>query len=59
MRTIDGKFTTSTSIWSRVWRDARLLVRLGKQIIQYWTVGFRIRRSYRKKEARGEVFWLD
>ena len=59
MRTIDGKFTTSTSVWSRVWRDVRLLVRLGKQIMQYWTAGSRIRRSYRKREARGKVFWLD
>ncbi len=59
MRTLDGKFTTSTSIWSRMWRDIRLLARLGTQIIQYWTEGTRIRRSYRKKDAKGEVHWLD
>lgn len=59
MRTIDGKFTTSTSAWSRVWRDVRLLGHLGRQIVQYWTKGSRIRRSYRRKDDRGEVYWLD
>ena len=59
MRTIDGKFTTRTSVWSRVWRDVLLLTRLGRQIVQYWAEGSRIRRSYRRKEARDEVYWLD
>ena len=59
MRTIDGNFTTGTSIWSRIWRNVRLLTTLGKQMAQYWTVGFRIRRSYRKKDVGGKVYWLD
>lgn len=28
-------------------------------IFQYWFAGGRLRREYRRREARGEVLWLD
>ena len=59
MRTLDGNFSKKTSLWSRLLRDVRLLARLGKQALGYAVTGGRVRRKYRAKQARGEVFWLD
>lgn len=58
-RTLDGMFTTSGSVWSRLARNVRLFLRIAAQLIDYSVNGTRIRRSYRAKEARGDVYWLD
>ena len=39
--------------------DLRLLRRMAAMLYQYWIVGGRLRREYRRREARGEVFWVD
>ena len=59
MRTIDDQFTTETSFRKRLLRDVRLLIRIAKMILSYFTEGRRIRKTYRMKEARGETFWVD
>ena len=59
MRTIDQRFTHSNSHWSRLWRDVRLLWRMGQMLYAYWVVGGRIRRIYRAKETQGDTFWVD
>jgi hypothetical protein len=59
MRTIDQRFTTSASLWPRLWSDVRLLWRMGQMFWAYFIVGSRIRRAYRTKAARGETFWVD
>ncbi len=28
-------------------------------VLQYWIQGGRLRREYRRREARGETLWLD
>ena len=40
-------------------RDLRLLLDLAVMLGVYWTVGARLRRRYRRKQARGETFWVD
>jgi hypothetical protein len=54
MRTIEG---ASRAEGFR--RDLALVFRLASMLFQYAFSGGRLRREYRKKEARGEVFWLD
>jgi len=44
---------------SRLRRDGQLLWRMVSMLVGYWTVGARLRRAYRRKEARGEIFWVD
>lgn len=59
MRTIDGQLVKGTSRWEQVRRDARLLWRIGQMLYAYLVAGWRIRRTYRAKAARGETFWVD
>ena len=40
-------------------RDLALLARMAGMLLVYWTVGTRLRRAYRRCEARGEVLRLD
>ncbi len=40
-------------------RDLLLLRRMASMLFQYWTAGARLRRAYRRCEARGKVFWVD
>ena len=54
MHTLDSATRGST-----LRRDLRLLVRMTGMLLGYWLVGGRIRRRYRKKEARGETFFVD
>jgi hypothetical protein len=53
VRTLDSRGGTALG------RDLRLLLRMGVMVIGYWTVGARLRRAYRRCQARGEVLWLD
>lgn len=54
MRTLD----TARQVGS-VRRDLALLWRIAGMVFQYAVEGGRLRREYRRKEARGEVFWVD
>ncbi len=40
-------------------RDVRLLSRMAAMLFHYVTAGGRLRRLYRRLEARGEVYWVD
>jgi hypothetical protein len=40
-------------------RDVALLRRIASMVFQYLIAGGRLRREYRRREARGEVLWLD
>ena len=40
-------------------RDLVLLRRIAVMLFEYVFVGGRLRREYRRKEARGEIFWVD
>ncbi len=58
MRTIDSS-GDSSSVWGRMRRDARTLVRIAGMTFAYLTVGARIRRAYRARQEAGETFWVD
>ncbi|HEX9922190.1 MAG TPA: hypothetical protein VGD99_05975 [Anaerolineae bacterium] len=59
MRTIHQRFTRDTSFWQRLGRDVRLLWCMAQMLYAYLIIGRRIRQTYRAKEARGDVFWVD
>ncbi len=50
---------TSSAPARSLWQDVRLLYRIAAMVVQYWVQGGRLRREYRRCEARGEVLWLD
>lgn len=54
MRTLTAARTTEG-----LRRDLVLLWRIASMIVQYWLPGGRLRREYRRREARGQVLWLD
>jgi len=54
MRTV-----TSTGATASLKRDLRLIWQIAAMILDYWLAGGRLRREYRRREARGEVLWLD
>jgi hypothetical protein len=54
MRTLAAGRTTSG--WRR---DLALLRRILGMVLEYTFAGGRLRREYRRKEARGEVYWVD
>ena len=54
MRTLDSREHSSP-----LRRDLKLLGRMAGMLAAYWTAGLRLRRAYRRCEARGEVLWLD
>lgn len=52
--------TLATGGAESAWRrDVALLARIARMVFQYATAGARLRRAYRRCEARGEVLWLD
>ena len=53
MRTLDS------SPSSTLRRDLALAWRIAVMLFQYTFAGGRLRREYRRREARGEVFWVD
>jgi hypothetical protein len=54
MRTLDAASRTAG-----LKRDVALLLRLAAMLFQYLVPGGRLRREYRRREARGEVYWVD
>jgi len=60
MRTIQSNQNPDdSSLWARVRRDVSLLRRMAFMIYGYLTLGRRVRRVYREKEVRGEIFYVD
>ena len=59
MRTIDEQIEQQAGFWARLRRDVRLLVRIARLLLTYFVAGGRIRRAYRRAEARGETYWMD
>ena len=59
VRTIDKQFVTEDSLLQRLRRDVRLLLRIARMILDYFTIGARTRRLYWAKQARSEIFWVD
>ena len=58
MRTIeDGMIARSRR--ARVARDLRVLRRMVRLLWAYFVAGALVRRRYRQKERRGEVFFVD
>lgn len=54
MRTLEGQ-----TLAAGLGRDLRLLWRIGTMLYQYATVGRRVRREYRRRQANGEIYWVD
>jgi hypothetical protein len=50
---------SSTGATESLKRDLVLLWRIAAMVLDYWLAGGRLRREYRRREARGEVLWLD
>ena len=59
MRTIDEQNSRSFSLRARLMRDLKLLLRIASMAKSYFTTGAAIRRSYREKERRGEIYFVD
>jgi hypothetical protein len=52
--------TTEAGAAGSAWRrDLVLLVRMASMVIGYLTAGARLRRAYRRCEARGEILFVD
>jgi hypothetical protein len=54
MRTLEGAPRTAG-----LKRDLALLRRIAAMLFQYLVPGGRLRREYRRKEERGEIYWVD
>ena len=60
MRTIQSNQSPDDySLSARARRDVSLLRRMAFMIYGYLTLGRRVRRIYREKEVRGEIFYVD
>ena len=60
MRTIQSNQSPDDyRLWARIRRNVSLLRRMAFMIYGYLTLGRRVRRIYRDKEARGEIFYVD
>ncbi len=59
MRTLDAQKAQSFSPGARAARDIKLLLRLAVMLTSYFTKGALIRREYRKRERRGEIYYLE
>ena len=59
MRTLDEQNTRSFSLRERAVRNLKLLLRIASMATSYFTTGATIRRRYREKERRGEIYYVD
>lgn len=59
MRTLDEQGARSFSRRARLVRNARLLVKIASMVTSYFTTGASIRRKYREKARRGEIYYVD
>jgi hypothetical protein len=53
MRTLDSSPASSLR------RDLALAGKIAVMLYQYLFQGGRLRREYRRREAKGEIFWVD
>ncbi len=58
MRTIEDA-AAGRSRWAQFARDLRVLRRMLRLVRTYFLTGALVRRRYRQKEHRGEVFFVD
>ena len=58
MRTIEDGIAAE-SRWAQVTRDLRVLWRVLRLVWRYFVIGALVRRRYRRKQRRGEVFFVD
>ena len=58
MRTIDDARTAGSRL-GQVIRDLRVLRRMVRLVWAYFLTGAFVRRRYRQKQRRGEVFFVD
>ena len=59
MRTTESRITGALNVWGRLRRDVVFLISLTRMILYYWIAGGRIRKAYRRCQARGEIYWVD
>ena len=59
MRTLDEQNSQSFSALDRLRRDVKLAVRIASMALDYFVTGGKIRRRYRDKERRGQIYWVD
>ena len=59
MRTLDEQNSRTFSLRARIVRDLKLLWRIASMAKAYFRTGAAIRRSYREKERRGEIYYVD
>ena len=46
-------------LFARTWRNLKLLWRIATMAADYLRTGGAIRRSYREKERRGKIYYVD
>ncbi len=59
MHTLDERASQSGRFFNRLQRDVSLLVSIARMLMQYFSEGRRVRKTYRQHIQRGEVVWLD
>ena len=59
VRTIERQFVAEDSLFQRLQRDGRLLLRIASMMLSYFTIGARTRRLYAAKQGRKEIFLVD
>jgi hypothetical protein len=59
VRTIDRQFVAEDSLFQRLQRDGRLLLRIASMMLSYFTIGAQTRRIYAAKQGRKEIFLVD
>ena len=59
MRTTESRTAGTLNVWGRLRRDVVFLTSLTRMILYYWIAGGRIRKAYRRCQARGEIYWVD
>ena len=59
MRTIDASNGPRATLWAQWRANLGLLSRILRMVLHYCTVGSRVRRAYREKARRGEIYWID
>ena len=59
VRTIDRQFVAEDSLFQRLQRDGRLLLRIASMMLSYFTIGARTRRLYAAKQGKKEIFLVD
>lgn len=59
MSAVDEQSGESYTVRARVRRDLRTILQILRIVKVYFTTGASIRRGYRDKERRGEIYYFD